>query len=273
MVSFLVTQIRIGLCCSYSCFTLPLFMFRRLPSSLFVLSCSKLTQNWTHRGTKALLLLTNPPVSHLLFLFVWTRCIHINISGISWAADSLSPVTCCSALVCATAYDGVFVYVLSLNKAAGSGGRWEHVLWSYQGGSLSHKWRRCPPQVALMLFWSWQIFNINHFFFLSLFLSTPLPLALHLFPRCSRLGLQPLAYLWRRDQESLLSEMISSDLHAILIKVAAFGEFVSHSFVSQAADKKSDVPFTRDLTFFTYSRGTMLVKWCLAWGSKGQNLD
>ncbi|XP_061600249.1 diphthine--ammonia ligase isoform X2 [Cololabis saira] len=40
---------------------------------------------------------------------------------------------------------------------------------------------------------------------------------------CSRLGLQPLAYLWRRDQESLLSEMISSGLHAILIKVAAYG--------------------------------------------------
>ncbi|XP_040917486.1 diphthine--ammonia ligase [Toxotes jaculatrix] len=40
---------------------------------------------------------------------------------------------------------------------------------------------------------------------------------------CLRLGLQPLAYLWRRDQESLLTEMISSDLHAILIKVAAFG--------------------------------------------------
>uniref|UniRef100_A0A3B3WKF5 Diphthine--ammonia ligase n=1 Tax=Poecilia mexicana TaxID=48701 RepID=A0A3B3WKF5_9TELE len=40
---------------------------------------------------------------------------------------------------------------------------------------------------------------------------------------CLRLGLQPLAYLWRRDQESLLSEMISSDLQAILIKVAAFG--------------------------------------------------
>lgn len=139
-------------------------MFRLLPSSLFVLYCSKLTQNWTHRGTKALLLLTNPAVSHLLFLFVWTRCIHVNISGISWAADTLSPVTCCFALVCATAYDGVFVYVLSLNKAAGSGGRWEHALWSCQGGSLSHKWRRCPPQVALMFFWSWQIFNINHFF-------------------------------------------------------------------------------------------------------------
>ncbi|XP_028994805.1 diphthine--ammonia ligase [Betta splendens] len=40
---------------------------------------------------------------------------------------------------------------------------------------------------------------------------------------CLRLGLQPLAYLWRRDQESLLSEMISSGLRAIVIKVAAFG--------------------------------------------------
>ncbi|XP_028294704.1 diphthine--ammonia ligase isoform X2 [Gouania willdenowi] len=40
---------------------------------------------------------------------------------------------------------------------------------------------------------------------------------------CLRLGLQPLAYLWRRDQESLLSEMISFGLHAMLIKVAAFG--------------------------------------------------
>ncbi|XP_047467162.1 diphthine--ammonia ligase [Mugil cephalus] len=40
---------------------------------------------------------------------------------------------------------------------------------------------------------------------------------------CLRLGLLPLAYLWRRDQESLLSEMISSGLHAILIKVASFG--------------------------------------------------
>lgn len=45
--------------------------------------------------------------------------------------------------------------------------------------------------------------------------------------RCLRLDLQPLAYLWRRDQESLLSEMISSHLHAILIKVAAFGESLS----------------------------------------------
>ncbi|OCT68707.1 hypothetical protein XELAEV_18039995mg [Xenopus laevis] len=40
---------------------------------------------------------------------------------------------------------------------------------------------------------------------------------------CQRLGLQPLAFLWRRKQEELLDEMISSGLMAILIKVAAFG--------------------------------------------------
>ncbi|XP_073495134.1 diphthine--ammonia ligase isoform X2 [Phyllobates terribilis] len=40
---------------------------------------------------------------------------------------------------------------------------------------------------------------------------------------CQRLGLQPLAFLWRRKQEDLLNEMISSGLHAIVIKVAAFG--------------------------------------------------
>ncbi|XP_072283980.1 diphthine--ammonia ligase [Pyxicephalus adspersus] len=40
---------------------------------------------------------------------------------------------------------------------------------------------------------------------------------------CQRLGLQPLCYLWRRKQEDLLDEMISSGLQAILIKVAAFG--------------------------------------------------
>ncbi|KAJ8341156.1 hypothetical protein SKAU_G00334470 [Synaphobranchus kaupii] len=40
---------------------------------------------------------------------------------------------------------------------------------------------------------------------------------------CTRLHLQPLAYLWRRDQEVLLGEMISCDLHALVIKVAAFG--------------------------------------------------
>ncbi|NXF95967.1 DPH6 ligase, partial [Eubucco bourcierii] len=40
---------------------------------------------------------------------------------------------------------------------------------------------------------------------------------------CRRLNLQPLAYLWRRNQEILLKEMISSHIQAIIIKVAAFG--------------------------------------------------
>ncbi|XP_034624821.1 diphthine--ammonia ligase isoform X4 [Trachemys scripta elegans] len=40
---------------------------------------------------------------------------------------------------------------------------------------------------------------------------------------CKRLNLQPLAYLWRRNQEALLKEMITSNIQAIIIKVAAFG--------------------------------------------------
>ncbi|XP_044292237.1 diphthine--ammonia ligase isoform X2 [Varanus komodoensis] len=40
---------------------------------------------------------------------------------------------------------------------------------------------------------------------------------------CKRLALQPLAYLWRQNQETLFREMISSDIQAIIIKVAALG--------------------------------------------------
>uniref|UniRef100_A0A8I3PPP7 Diphthine--ammonia ligase n=4 Tax=Canis lupus TaxID=9612 RepID=A0A8I3PPP7_CANLF len=40
---------------------------------------------------------------------------------------------------------------------------------------------------------------------------------------CKRLNLQPLAYLWQRNQEDLLREMISSNIQAIIIKVAALG--------------------------------------------------
>ncbi|NXV07513.1 DPH6 ligase, partial [Cettia cetti] len=40
---------------------------------------------------------------------------------------------------------------------------------------------------------------------------------------CRRLNLQPLAYLWHWNQEVLLKEMISSNVQAIIIKVAAFG--------------------------------------------------
>ncbi|KIL00598.1 hypothetical protein PAXRUDRAFT_129434 [Paxillus rubicundulus Ve08.2h10] len=40
---------------------------------------------------------------------------------------------------------------------------------------------------------------------------------------CRRLSLTPLAYLWQRNQSSLLSEMVSSRLNAILIKIAGAG--------------------------------------------------
>ncbi|XP_020711460.2 diphthine--ammonia ligase isoform X1 [Athalia rosae] len=40
---------------------------------------------------------------------------------------------------------------------------------------------------------------------------------------CSRLGLVSLSYLWRRDQEDLLREMIECSVNAVLIKVAALG--------------------------------------------------
>ena len=45
---------------------------------------------------------------------------------------------------------------------------------------------------------------------------------------CERLGLKTLAYLWRRDQKELLSEMIENEMNSILIKVAAIGLKVNH---------------------------------------------
>ncbi|CAG7848447.1 Diphthine--ammonia ligase; AltName: Full=Diphthamide synthase; AltName: Full=Diphthamide synthetase [Serendipita indica DSM 11827] len=40
---------------------------------------------------------------------------------------------------------------------------------------------------------------------------------------CRRLGLTSLSYLWQRDQEELLQEMIDAGVHAVLIKVAGIG--------------------------------------------------
>lgn len=45
---------------------------------------------------------------------------------------------------------------------------------------------------------------------------------------CSRLGLVSLAFLWRRDQQELLHEMICSGLVAVLVKVAAMGLKAAH---------------------------------------------
>lgn len=40
---------------------------------------------------------------------------------------------------------------------------------------------------------------------------------------CKRLNLVCLAYLWKRNQKDLLEEMISQNLHAIIIKVSSLG--------------------------------------------------
>ncbi|CAJ0594085.1 unnamed protein product [Cylicocyclus nassatus] len=45
---------------------------------------------------------------------------------------------------------------------------------------------------------------------------------------CRRLNLTPLCFLWERDQEELLQEMISSGLKAVLVKVAAVGLDKTH---------------------------------------------
>ncbi|CDO71303.1 hypothetical protein BN946_scf184908.g60 [Trametes cinnabarina] len=45
---------------------------------------------------------------------------------------------------------------------------------------------------------------------------------------CRRLGFTPLSYLWQRDQEELLSEMIEAGLEAVLIKVAGIGLTAKH---------------------------------------------
>ena len=46
--------------------------------------------------------------------------------------------------------------------------------------------------------------------------------------RCRRLGLTPLCYLWQRDQDELLDEMVNNDVEAIIIKVAGIGLKPAH---------------------------------------------
>lgn len=46
--------------------------------------------------------------------------------------------------------------------------------------------------------------------------------------RCRRLGLTPLCYLWQRNQEDLLAEMVEAGMEAVLIKVAGIGLTAKH---------------------------------------------
>jgi len=45
---------------------------------------------------------------------------------------------------------------------------------------------------------------------------------------CLRLGLTPLAYLWRRDQSELLQEMVDVGMESVLVKVACLGLTEKH---------------------------------------------
>lgn len=45
---------------------------------------------------------------------------------------------------------------------------------------------------------------------------------------CTRLSLTPLCYLWQRDQDELLSEMVNAGMEAVLIKVAGIGLSTKH---------------------------------------------
>lgn len=51
----------------------------------------------------------------------------------------------------------------------------------------------------------------------------------HCHSSCNRLGLVPIAYLWERDQEELLDEMIAAGMDCILLKVAGAGYVSSPS--------------------------------------------
>jgi len=46
--------------------------------------------------------------------------------------------------------------------------------------------------------------------------------------RCRRLSLTCLCYLWQRDQDELLSEMVAAGMESVLIKVAGIGLSEKH---------------------------------------------
>ena len=64
---------------------------------------------------------------------------------------------------------------------------------------------------------------------MSLFLlRSSLDRCLNLIHRCRRLNLTPLCYLWQRNQQELLFEMIEAGMVAVLIKVAGIGLTTAH---------------------------------------------
>ncbi|KAL7059608.1 hypothetical protein AAHC03_012970 [Spirometra sp. Aus1] len=53
---------------------------------------------------------------------------------------------------------------------------------------------------------------------------------------CQRLHLSSFAFLWRRDQRELLLDMISSKLHAVIVKIAAYGLDIKTCLGANLAD-------------------------------------
>ena len=67
--------------------------------------------------------------------------------------------------------------------------------------------------------------------------------------RCRRLGLTVLAYLWQREQDELLQEMIDAGLVAVIIKVAGVGLTEKHLGKTLAEMQPTLVKLVRDLHY------------------------
>jgi len=72
--------------------------------------------------------------------------------------------------------------------------------------------------------------------------------------RCRRLGLTILAYLWQREQDELLQEMIDAGLVAVIIKVAGIGLVEKHLGKTLAEMQSTLVKLVRSLCYIPGTR-------------------
>lgn len=80
--------------------------------------------------------------------------------------------------------------------------------------------------------------------------------------RCQRLSLVPLCYLWQRDQEQLLAEMIEAGMEAILIKVAGIGLTTKHLGKTLLQMQPTLKRLVKLVLVFPR---IILLTWCLEW--------
>ncbi len=67
---------------------------------------------------------------------------------------------------------------------------------------------------------------------------------------CARLGLVSLAYLWQREQQELLDEMLGAGLNAVLIKVASLGLTPTH--LGKSLHELRDMLQVLQVSFFSF---------------------